>query len=285
MLTATDIFAGAGGSSTGIGQVPGVQVVLAANHWRLAVDVHAANHPATDHACVDLHMEDPRNFPRTDLLWASPECFTAGHLVTTARGQVPIENVIMGDLVLTHKGRWRKVVRTQSREARTVTVRGQGHVGIETTANHRFWLRERGGAPDWIAPLDAGPARTYWATPVSAEALPLPIAPPPASAFGSDPALAWWLVGRWLGDGSLSSGRNHAVELSCGFHEAAELRDVLAATGARWSEFTKRTATTFYLGDQAAHDSTGSRCRPTRSPCPSSTDAHCWLATTPPTAT
>lgn len=74
MITVTDIFAGAGGSSTGIGQVPGVEVVIAANHWQLAVDVHAENHQRTEHACVDLHMEDPRNFPRTDILWASPEC-------------------------------------------------------------------------------------------------------------------------------------------------------------------------------------------------------------------
>ncbi len=74
MLTMTDIFAGAGGSSTGAIQVPGVHVDLAANHWQLAVDVHNSNHPTTEHACVDLHMEDPRNFPETDILWASPEC-------------------------------------------------------------------------------------------------------------------------------------------------------------------------------------------------------------------
>lgn len=74
MLTMTDLFAGAGGTSTGAASVPGVHVAVAANHWRLAVNVHAENHQNTDHACVDLHMEDPRNFPRTDLLWASPEC-------------------------------------------------------------------------------------------------------------------------------------------------------------------------------------------------------------------
>ena len=74
MITLTDIFAGAGGSSTGAASVSGVEVKIAANHWRLAVDVHAENHQATEHACVDLHMEDPRNFPRTDILWASPEC-------------------------------------------------------------------------------------------------------------------------------------------------------------------------------------------------------------------
>lgn len=73
-LTVTDLFAGFGGASSGMVAVPGVEVVMAANHWQLAVDVHNSNHPDTDHACVDLHLEDPAYFPKTDVLWASPEC-------------------------------------------------------------------------------------------------------------------------------------------------------------------------------------------------------------------
>lgn len=73
-LTVTDLFCGGGGSSTGAVQVPGVEIRMAANHWDLAVDVHNRNHPDADHAAVDLHEEDPRYFPRTDILWASPEC-------------------------------------------------------------------------------------------------------------------------------------------------------------------------------------------------------------------
>ncbi|MEV4767758.1 DNA cytosine methyltransferase [Micromonospora humida] len=74
MLTITDLFCGAGGSSSGAIQVPGVRVRMAANHWALAIETHNTNHPDTDHAAVDLHQEDPRYFPRTDILWASPEC-------------------------------------------------------------------------------------------------------------------------------------------------------------------------------------------------------------------
>lgn len=74
MITSTDLFAGGGGTTTGMRMVPGIEVVISANHWRLAVDVHQANHPDTLHACVDLHLEDPRRFPKTDILWASPEC-------------------------------------------------------------------------------------------------------------------------------------------------------------------------------------------------------------------
>jgi DNA (cytosine-5)-methyltransferase 1 len=73
-VTATDLFCGGGGSSTGMAGLPGVVVVMAANHWDLAIRVHNANHPEADHAAVDLHEENPRFFPKTDVLWASPEC-------------------------------------------------------------------------------------------------------------------------------------------------------------------------------------------------------------------
>ena len=73
-LTLTDLFAGFGGASSGAVAVDGVELIMAANHWPLAVEVHNSNHPDADHACVDLHLEDPAYFPTTDILWASPEC-------------------------------------------------------------------------------------------------------------------------------------------------------------------------------------------------------------------
>lgn len=73
-LSVTDLFAGAGGSSTGMVNVPGVEIRIAANHWKLAIAVHNLNHPNTEHVPADLHEEDPRKFPYTDMLWASPEC-------------------------------------------------------------------------------------------------------------------------------------------------------------------------------------------------------------------
>lgn len=73
-ITITDLFSGAGGSTTGAIQVPGVHVQIAANHFQIVTDIHALNHPNTDHAVVDLHLEKPSFFPKTDILWASPEC-------------------------------------------------------------------------------------------------------------------------------------------------------------------------------------------------------------------
>lgn len=72
-LTITDLFCGAGGSSSGA-VTAGVTVRIAANHWDLAVQTHNTNHPTADHDCADISQVNPRRYPRTDILWASPEC-------------------------------------------------------------------------------------------------------------------------------------------------------------------------------------------------------------------
>lgn len=73
-LTVADYFCGAGGSSSGMEQVPGVRVVMAANHWRLAVDTHNENLPHADHDIADISGIDPHRHPKTDIGWFSPEC-------------------------------------------------------------------------------------------------------------------------------------------------------------------------------------------------------------------
>ena len=82
MRKAVDLFSGAGGFSEGATQA-GLEVVWAANHWRLAVDYHSKNHPSTLHACQDLHQADWREVPSHDVLLASPAC--QGH--SRARGK------------------------------------------------------------------------------------------------------------------------------------------------------------------------------------------------------
>ena len=81
-MKAIDLFAGAGGFSTGA-TMAGCQVVWAANHWPAAVQVHANNHPDTLHVCQDLQQADWTQVPAHDLLMASPAC--QGH--SRARGK------------------------------------------------------------------------------------------------------------------------------------------------------------------------------------------------------
>lgn len=96
-LTLTDLFCGAGGSSTGAIEIPGVEVRMASNHWNLAVETHNTNHPTADHLCADLSQIDPRYFPRTDILWASPEC--TNHSVAKGRRRVDTQPDLFGEVL------------------------------------------------------------------------------------------------------------------------------------------------------------------------------------------
>lgn len=81
-MIGVDLFAGAGGFTTGA-EAAGVKVVWSANHWPVAVQWHAANHPNTQHVCQDLQQADFRQMPAHDILLASPAC--QGH--SPARGK------------------------------------------------------------------------------------------------------------------------------------------------------------------------------------------------------
>lgn len=68
-----DLFAGAGGFSTGAGMA-GLNVLLAVNHDPEAISFHKANHPGTDHVCQDINLLNWNEVPEHDLMMASPCC-------------------------------------------------------------------------------------------------------------------------------------------------------------------------------------------------------------------
>ena len=75
-LTITDQFCGAGGSSQGASMagIKGMEIRLALNHWKLAIETHQTNFPNAMHDCTDISAADPRRYPSTDILITSPEC-------------------------------------------------------------------------------------------------------------------------------------------------------------------------------------------------------------------
>ncbi|WP_331738668.1 DNA cytosine methyltransferase [Embleya sp. NBC_00896] len=74
MLTYFSQFAGVGGDTEGAAQVPGVEPVLAMNHFQRAVESHSANFPWVDHILDDVTTIDITGLPHADLYWASPAC-------------------------------------------------------------------------------------------------------------------------------------------------------------------------------------------------------------------
>ncbi|MEO7212633.1 DNA cytosine methyltransferase [Mucilaginibacter sp.] len=90
-LTVTDQFCGAGGSSQGVRNFSrkmggGIEVKLALNHWKLAIETHNTNFPDTIHDCTDISACDPRRYPSTHILITSPEC--TNHSVANGKKQV-----------------------------------------------------------------------------------------------------------------------------------------------------------------------------------------------------
>ncbi|MFJ3957721.1 DNA cytosine methyltransferase [Arthrobacter sp. NPDC090010] len=90
----TDMFCGAGGSSTGALAVPGIRVATAMNHWGRAIETHNTNHPDTDHVQADISQYDPRRIAPTDILWASPEC--TNHSMAKGRKRVTNQGMLFG---------------------------------------------------------------------------------------------------------------------------------------------------------------------------------------------
>lgn len=255
-----DNFAGGGGTSTGLEAAFGRPVDIAINHDPEALAMHALNHPYTKHLCESVWDVDPievtGNQP-VGLVWLSPDCFPAGTLVLTGTGYRAIETLQVGDEVLTHRGRWRRVTETSSTRRPILSVRGHGHPGLRVSPEHPFYVRtHQRDAADWM-PASAIGNGHYWATPCVFPAADVPAVPTlRRRGLEITPSLLW-LAGRYVGDGwtRLTEDRAELV-ITCGANEAAALRQVLESawtrTGARstsnemaWHERTTRTAVQF----------------------------------------
>lgn len=90
-ITVTDQFCGAGGSSQGVRLASqklgsGIEVKMALNHWKLAIETHSTNFQDTMHDCTDISACDPRRYPSTNILITSPEC--TNHSLAKGKKQV-----------------------------------------------------------------------------------------------------------------------------------------------------------------------------------------------------
>lgn len=274
-ISASDDFCGFGGWTESAKSL-GIPVLYGANHWGPAIDNYQANHPGIPTYRESLEKLNFLKMPRSRIKLSSPECFVAGTLILTERGLVPIEDVQIGDKVLTHRNRWRQVTSVMSHYASTIILRGQGHPGIEVTAEHPFYVRKQSrvwqnsirrwdykvcSEPAWIPAHLLTQQRYRWATPIKADLLSVP--PILGRDMPFDDPEFWWLIGRWLGDGTARIRPNHGeITIVAGNHEADGLEQRLthwspkngnrrANNGElRWRRRKVRTATLFECGAQ-----------------------------------
>lgn len=74
-----------------------------------------------------------------DILAGGTPCFAAGTMVLTPNGYVPIETLKVGDEVVTHRGRLRKILRVGSKIAETAEARIVSRPPMRCTLDHKFW--------------------------------------------------------------------------------------------------------------------------------------------------
>lgn len=79
-------------------------------------------------------------------------CLEAGAAVLTLDGLLPIEQVQVGDAVMTHRGRWRVVTDTRRfADREVVKVACSGHPGVYATPEHRWFAFAGWTIPKGIA--------------------------------------------------------------------------------------------------------------------------------------
>lgn len=89
----------------------------------------------------DLEIVDTDSF--TYLLTYSFPCFTGDTLVLTDKGYKRIEDIKPGDKVLTHKNRYKKILKTMNNGEKGIwKLKGMCFDEIKCTENHKFFTRE-----------------------------------------------------------------------------------------------------------------------------------------------
>lgn len=112
-------------------------------------------------------------------------CFTEGTQITTAGGQKPIEQICVGDIVLTHKGRYKEVYHTQVRQHTGklfhIRYHGAASAVVNATDEHPFLVSRMGAQEhknaelklEWVS-ADELESSDYLAMPIDRQTISSP---------------------------------------------------------------------------------------------------------------
>lgn len=196
-----------------------------------------------------------------DLFVMGFPCFPRGTYVLTQRGFIDISEIVVGDMVWTHRNRWRPVSKHHgSRVAETVRLRGHGG-SVVTTGNHRFYAASgslkilgRGRStrslsePGWVEASDM--EGMYWASPQHFNRVEAPV---PSWVVNRE--AFFWAIGLWVADGWLvefqRTGRSRSnsmarrVHWCAAKHQAVEVQRRLTEAGIATTRCDEATVTKF----------------------------------------
>lgn len=140
-FTYASLFAGIGGFESGLNKLGGRNVFASEidKFARQSYEVLYGVKPSGD-----ITQIESKDIPSHDLLTAGFPCFAAGTLISTDGGYKKIEDIQEGDLVLTHKNRYMKVVTPMAKEKKGIyQVRVMGSPITHVTEEHPFYVVEK----------------------------------------------------------------------------------------------------------------------------------------------
>lgn len=118
---------------------------------KFAVKSYCAIHGVTeDKNLGDISKVADDDIPACDLVTFGFPCVPKGSMVKTINGYVAIENIAVGDMVLTHNNRYKKVLRTMNRVSNHIYhIKGAGVSDLRITDEHPLYVL-RNGKFEWV---------------------------------------------------------------------------------------------------------------------------------------
>lgn len=104
----------------------------------------------TQEKLTDLGLSKP-----IPMKYKSDHCLVAGTMITTSRGQVPIEDIEIGDMILTRQGYRRCRDAMMTCEAAPIwSLTTSNGLEIRGTSGHKVWIENKGFTPLELAKCD-----------------------------------------------------------------------------------------------------------------------------------
>jgi len=229
--THIDIFSGIGGFSLS-SQRAGLETKVFCEIDKFCHQVlkkHWPNVPIEE----DVKKLNGEKYKNAFLLTGGFPCFAEGTLILTYEGYKPIENLKKGDIVLTHKGRWKKITSTMQRDnAEIYLIKAQGILPTKTTLEHPYYAN--GGEWKTVGELKRGDKIS--------QVIPI------GKFEDSHNNYFWWLVGRYLADGwRIINNNKGRVVICCNRKESDELAKRIIDAGFNYSKASERTCDKFHI--------------------------------------
>jgi DNA (cytosine-5)-methyltransferase 1 len=211
LLKSIDLFAGTGAFTLAFEATGKVKCVFANDMVEQSKKTYDTNfdHTLTLKDLNELKVED---IPAHDILTGGFPCFVAGTKVLTDSGYKNIEDVILNDKLLTHTGKFQKILNLQQKSEATninsIKITYHPHL-INCTNEHPFYVRKRlrewdnskrdytysFTEPSWIKAQDITDNH-YSGFPVNNDSI-----VPTINNITIDNKDQWFMLGYFLGDG------------------------------------------------------------------------------------